>query len=88
MLVAHRWATSRAVHVGGMKRATFDSSISSDERFSFDLLALRESLDKLADQRPVPAQLVKLGSFAGRTGEEAAAVLSRLLVIRPYLAPR
>lgn len=41
-----------------------------------DLLALDESLEKLAAVKPDHAQLVELRYFAGLTGDEAAAALS------------
>jgi len=44
-------------------------------RISDDILALDEALDKLAQQEPVKAELIKLRYFAGLTMEQAAAAL-------------
>lgn len=55
-----------------------------------DLLALDEALDRLAEQHPAKAELVKLLYFAGLNLEEAAAVqgLSRTTAYRHWLFAR
>src|ERR1051325_8975783 len=63
-------------HGGGQQRVDFEqaelvSAIADDDQ----LLAVSEALDKLAAQRKVEAELVKLRYFVGMTLEEAAEVL-------------
>jgi RNA polymerase sigma factor (TIGR02999 family) len=45
-------------------------------RISDDILALDDALEKLAQQDPVKAELIKLRYFAGLTMEQAAAALA------------
>jgi RNA polymerase sigma factor (TIGR02999 family) len=60
---------------GGRKRIDLDKLIVADQAGDDDLVALDESLDRLARENPGCAELVKLRFFAGLTLEEAAAAL-------------
>jgi RNA polymerase sigma factor (TIGR02999 family) len=60
---------------GDHKRVNLDQLAVVDDASDDDLLALDESLEKLARESPACAELVKLRFFAGLTLEEAAAAL-------------
>jgi RNA polymerase sigma factor (TIGR02999 family) len=60
---------------GGWRRLRLDQLDLSVEEPPDDLLALDEALEKLAQEDPPCAELVKLRFFAGLTQEEAASVL-------------
>src|SRR2546430_3890817 len=75
ILVDNARRKRRPKHGGDRKRVDLDeaaSLVDSDEH----LLALNDALDKLAEQEPAKAELVKLRYFAGLSLEEAAACLS------------
>jgi RNA polymerase sigma factor (TIGR02999 family) len=60
----------------GMGRVDLDAAPAlSDDSSGVDLLALDETLERLAAHSPLRAQLVKLRFFAGLTMREAAAAL-------------
>ena len=59
----------------GMKRVDLDPAALTVDAPPDDLVALDESLAKLAEKHPEKAQLVNLRFFAGLTIEEAAAAL-------------
>jgi RNA polymerase sigma factor (TIGR02999 family) len=65
----------RLKHGRGCRRLDLDSSCLVSEAPSLDLLALDESLSRLAETEPAKAELVKLRFFAGLTMPEAAAAL-------------
>jgi RNA polymerase sigma factor (TIGR02999 family) len=61
---------------GGKQRVEFDESmhLTVEEFCPDDLLALDKALDKLLDEDPVLADLIKLHYFAGLTLEEVAVI--------------
>ena len=60
---------------GELQREDFDLSQLVAPELGEDLLALDEALNRLAEQYPVKAELVKLRHFGGLTVEEAAQAL-------------
>lgn len=62
-------------HGGGQKRVDIDQLDVASPAADDELLAVNESLDKLAEQNKLQAELVKLRYFVGMTLEEAANVL-------------
>jgi RNA polymerase sigma factor (TIGR02999 family) len=60
---------------GAWKRIDLDQLAVADRAADEELLALDESLERLAREDPACAELVKLRFFAGLTQEEAAAAL-------------
>ncbi len=60
---------------GHLHRVDMDLDRVALDDASVDLLALDEALDRLAEESPVRAELVKLRFFAGLTVSEAAEVL-------------
>ena len=72
ILVDNARRNQRPKHGGDRKRVDLkDSFIMTDDRAD-QLLALEESLKKLASESPVTADLVKLRYFAGLSHQEAA----------------
>lgn len=65
----------RAKHGGGWHRVELDDKIASPPTEPDELLALDESLDRLAVEDPEAAMVVKLRYFAGQSVEEAAETL-------------
>jgi len=63
-------------HGGGQKRMNVEDIDLAAPDSDDQLLAVSDALDKLAEQNPVKAELVKLRYFAGMTLEEAAKVLN------------
>ncbi len=70
---ARRKATAR--HGGAMRRQALDPGAAAIPETREDLLALDEALDRLEDEDPLKAKLVKLRYFAGLSLAEAAAAL-------------
>jgi len=64
-------------HGGDHRRFDLNKIVLPDnkDRFSDDILALNEALEKLAKENEIEADLVKLRYFAGLTGRQAAEVL-------------
>jgi RNA polymerase sigma factor (TIGR02999 family) len=62
-------------HGGGHQRVDLEEAASYAPGPAEDLLALNEALDRLAEEDPRQAELVKLRYFTGLSVEEAAAVL-------------
>jgi RNA polymerase sigma factor (TIGR02999 family) len=60
---------------GGWRRIDLDKLTVADQATDEDLIALDDSLERLAQENPGCAELVKLRFFAGLTLEEAAAAL-------------
>jgi RNA polymerase sigma factor (TIGR02999 family) len=58
---------------GGWKRLDLDQLTVADQAADDELVALDESLGRLARENPTCAELVKLHFFAGLTLDEAAA---------------
>lgn len=65
----------RLRHGGGRQRCTLDEGDAIVAPDSVDLVALDEALEKLANDDPTKAQLVKLRYFGGLTVEQAGEVL-------------
>jgi RNA polymerase sigma factor (TIGR02999 family) len=66
----------RMRHGGGLCRVDLDQAAAVGDEVSDDLLALHDSLDQLAVEEPVVAEVVKLRYFVGLTAEEAALALN------------
>jgi RNA polymerase sigma factor (TIGR02999 family) len=64
-----------ACHGGGQPRVDLENVDVSAPVADDELLAVNEALDKLAEQHPREAELVKLRYFVGVTVKEAAEVL-------------
>ena len=62
-------------HGGGSRRVDLDEVATCAPRPGDELLALNEALDKLAEEDPRKAELVKLRYFTGLSVQEAADVL-------------
>ena len=64
-------------HGGDHRRFDLDTLVLpyDKDRFSDDILALDEALEKLAKENKIEADLVKLRYFVGLTGKQAAEVL-------------
>jgi RNA polymerase sigma factor (TIGR02999 family) len=60
---------------GRQRRVPLEEAISLNEQPAEDLLALDEALNRLAQEDPVKAELVKLRYFAGLTVEQTAEAL-------------
>jgi RNA polymerase sigma factor (TIGR02999 family) len=60
---------------GGRKRIDLDQVTVADRAADEELIALDDCLERLAQEDPAGAELVKLRFFAGLTHEEAAAAL-------------
>lgn len=60
---------------GGWKRIGLESLAVADDASDEELLAIDDALDRLAQENPSCAELVKLRFFAGLTQREAAASL-------------
>ena len=60
---------------GGIGRADIELDRLAGKGHDKKVLALNEALDKLADESPAKAELVKLRFFAGLTIEQTAAAL-------------
>ncbi len=69
----------RPKHGGDRRRVEWDTACLPAESPSDDLLALDEALDRLAQEHPGKAELVKLRFFAGLTMPEAAQALGTSL---------
>jgi RNA polymerase sigma factor (TIGR02999 family) len=66
---------ARIRHGGGLRRVDLDGIDLARDESSDDLMALDAALDRLAEEEPIVAQVVKLRHFAGLTIEQAAAAL-------------
>jgi RNA polymerase sigma factor (TIGR02999 family) len=62
-------------HGGGWERVEFAECDLVAPHADDELLAVHEALEALAREYPVPAELVQLRYFGGRTNEEAAQIL-------------
>jgi RNA polymerase sigma factor (TIGR02999 family) len=76
ILVENARRKRRYRHGGKLGRIDLDQIDFSDEEASDELLALNEALDRLAEEEPTIAQVVKLRYFAGLTIEQAASALN------------
>jgi RNA polymerase sigma factor (TIGR02999 family) len=75
ILVEHARRRGRLKRGGGMKRVQLDAAELTIDQPPDELIALDEALEKLAEEHPEKAHLVKLRYFAGLTIEEAAQAL-------------
>jgi RNA polymerase sigma factor (TIGR02999 family) len=75
ILVDHARRKSRGKRGGGWKRINLDKVEIAADADDDTLLLINESLDKLAQEAPKAAQIVKLRFFAGLTLEEAGVLL-------------
>jgi RNA polymerase sigma factor (TIGR02999 family) len=60
---------------GGHVRLTLDEACDRADQRAGEILAVDEALAELADESPIPAELVKLRYFAGLTHQDAAKAL-------------
>jgi RNA polymerase sigma factor (TIGR02999 family) len=74
----------RLKHGGDRERVDLDAACPLADEASEELIALDEALNKLAEEAPIKAELVKLRYFAGLSVEDAAAALD----ISPATAKR
>jgi RNA polymerase sigma factor (TIGR02999 family) len=75
-ILVDRARARKALKRGGdRRRLRLDQLHMAAEETPVEFLALHEALDKLAEQQPRKAELVKLRFFAGLTNEQAAAAL-------------
>ncbi len=75
VLVNHARERNRLKRGGGRKRVDLEKLTGPDAAADDDLLALDEAVDRLANEYPVAAELVKLRFFAGMTLGDAAEAL-------------
>jgi RNA polymerase sigma factor (TIGR02999 family) len=75
ILVENARRRSRQRHGGGLKRVDLDEAELVTSLPPEELLALHETLDRLAEHDPTAAELVKLQYFAGLSVEQAAEAL-------------
>jgi RNA polymerase sigma factor (TIGR02999 family) len=82
---ARRKKTER--HGGNYRRVDFENFDLATPSADDQLLVVNEALDKLAEEHPVQAELVKLRYFAGLTNEEVSNVLEiSLSTVKNYWA--
>jgi RNA polymerase sigma factor (TIGR02999 family) len=62
-------------HGGGFQRVNLEEAVSYTQEAAHELLSVHEALDKLAQEDPQKAELVKLRYFTGLSVQEAAEVL-------------
>jgi RNA polymerase sigma factor (TIGR02999 family) len=75
ILVEQARRKQAARHGGLRQRESLDPDHIAAPAPDDELLALQEALDRLAEQHPEKAELVKLRYFAGLTADQAAAAL-------------
>jgi len=75
ILVENARRKHRYRHGGGRGRVDLDRIDLAADQSSNDLIALNEALERLADEEPTVAEVVKLRYFAGLTIEQAASAL-------------
>ena len=74
-------------HGGGAGRVSFEECEIAAPETDEQVLALSDALDKLAQEHPIKAELVKLRYFTGLTNQEAAEVLGlSLTTVKDYWA--
>jgi RNA polymerase sigma factor (TIGR02999 family) len=76
ILVERARRKARIRHGGGLNRVDLDGIDLSRDEPPDDVLALDVALDRLAEEEPNVAEVVKLRYFAGLTIEQAALVLN------------
>jgi RNA polymerase sigma factor (TIGR02999 family) len=75
ILVDNARRKRRPKHGGDRNRIELDAACSFDEGRADELLALQEALEKLEQESPEKAELVKLRYFGGLSHQEAAETL-------------
>jgi RNA polymerase sigma-70 factor, ECF subfamily len=75
ILVEKARARAASKRGGSHVRVSFENDIAADDDHSIDILALNESLDRLAELDPQLARIVELRFFGGLTVEESASML-------------
>ena len=75
ILIDNARRKQRPKHGGGRRRAVADIAAPRPETSAEDLLDLDEALNKLAQENPARAELVKLRFYAGLTMPEIAEVM-------------
>ena len=75
ILVENARRKARIRHAGGLNRIDLDRIDLAADEASDELLALNDALDRLAEEEPTVAEVVKLRHFAGLTIEQTAAAL-------------
>jgi RNA polymerase sigma factor (TIGR02999 family) len=75
ILVEEARRKRRSRHGGGFQRVNLEEAVSYTQESADELLSVNEALDKLAQEDPKKAELVKLRFFAGLSVQEAADVL-------------
>lgn len=78
ILIENARRKGRIKHGGGFQRVELDESAptESHEHIAYELIALDEALDRLAQKDKLKADLVKLRYFAGLTIPQAAQILN------------
>ena len=76
ILVENARRKARVRHGGGLRRVEFDGLDAAATATDEQLLAVSEALDRLAENDPQGAELVKLRFFVGLPNLEAAQLLS------------
>jgi RNA polymerase sigma factor (TIGR02999 family) len=75
ILVENARRKQSAKHGGNRRRVKFDEAEVPIEGFSDDIIALDGALAKLADQKPLIAEVVRLRYFAGLTLSQISEIL-------------
>jgi RNA polymerase sigma factor (TIGR02999 family) len=76
LLVEKARRKKRIRHGGDFRRVDLDTELHVSDGADDSLLALDEALERLADEEPEAAQVVKLRYFAGLTIEQTAEAMS------------
>ena len=75
ILIENARRKRRLRHGGERRRLDLDRLVPAGGAAPHDLLALDEALDRLADEEPAAADIVKLRCFGGLTTKQAASVM-------------
>jgi RNA polymerase sigma factor (TIGR02999 family) len=75
ILVEYARRKRRSRHGGGFQRVNLEEAVSYTQESADELLSVNEALDKLTQEDPKKAELVKLRFFSGLSVQEAADVL-------------
>jgi RNA polymerase sigma factor (TIGR02999 family) len=75
ILVEYARRKRRSRHGSGFQRVNLEDGVTYTQESADELLSVNEALDKLAQEDPKKAELVKLRFFSGLSVQEAADVL-------------
>ena len=75
ILVEYARRKRRSRHGGGFQRVNLEEPFSNTQESADEVLSVNEALDKLAQEDPKKAELVKLRFFSGLSVQEAADVM-------------